>query len=171
MDHSPEDESRVVEFLHKLEPGKLPFNVFHAVAGITVTPIIEVVPLRRHNGTIEVLLFTREASDPVWGGLLHTPGTVVRASDRQGSFADAFDRILKGEMAGVSVIGQPTFVETRFHQVKRGRELAMVYWVTVAEAGHGRGSWYQVEALPATIVDTQREFIATAAAHFQQHLQ
>ena len=58
------------------------------------------VPLRLNiSGNIEVLLTKREASDPVWGGMLHTPGTVMRASDQKPNNEDALSRIIDGELS------------------------------------------------------------------------
>lgn len=159
--------NQVIDFLRGLKPGQLPPELFYTIASLTVTPILEIVPLRRAaNGTVEVLLFKREASDPIWGGLLHTPGTVIRASDQPGTFNDAFRRLLSGEMAGINTGNQPQFVETIFHQVKRGRELAMIYWVSVAGEATGSGTWYPLTGLPDQLVDSQRSFIERAANDF-----
>ena len=83
--------------LRELEPGQLPLDIFLEVAKLTVTPILEVVPLRLKSDKVQVLLFEREKSDPIWGGKLHTPGTIIRASDRGGNLEDAFKRVLGGK--------------------------------------------------------------------------
>lgn len=163
---SQQEIKRLVETLQQLTPGSLPLPVFIEVARLTVTPILEVVPLRLHDGTIEVLLLERENTDPVWGGQLHTPGTVIRASDTPGDLHDAFERITHGELGGCAFTGTPTYVETVFHQVKRGRELAMIHWIEVT-GEVSVGKWYPVGGLPATIVSTQIPFIHSAVKSFK----
>lgn len=158
------DEQSAASYLATLTPGKLPLSIFIEVARLTVTPIIELVPLRHRETGLEVLLLERPEDDPIWAGQLHTPGTVVRASDRKGSFAEAFDRLLEGELAGAERLGDPVFVTTRFHDVQRGAELAHIYTVELAESGEA-GSFYPVKALPSRLVASQKEFILEAAAH------
>lgn len=159
----------VVEILKKIEPGPLPFPIFLEVARLYVSCIIEIVPFYNDNGNIQVLLQEREKEDPVWGGKLHTAGTVVRANDEEGSFISAFDRILNKELAGVAIKSEPTFVKTVFHQVARGRELALIFYVELATNEITQlGKLYDIEKLPAEIVDTQIQFIQDAAKQFTQ---
>lgn len=154
------------QLLSRLKPGKLPFDIFLETARLTVTPIVEVVPMRRNRqGTVEVLLTRRDDSDPVWGGMLHTPGTVVRATDQSSGNQDAFDRILQGELSGVKAT-KPVFVENIFHPVKRGMEQAQVYYIEVLE-DPPVGSFYDVTELPPNIVDSQVGFIKTAVHYFE----
>lgn len=163
-----ENEIKIVtEILKKLEPGLLPFPIFLEIARLYVSCIVEVVPLYDNNGKIQVLLQEREMSDPVWGGKLHTPGTVLRANDKAESFESAFDRILNKELQGVSVVGQPVFVETIFHQVLRGRELALIFYVELEsnDVSH-LGKLYDVKKIPKEIVDTQIAFINDAVNKF-----
>lgn len=158
---------KVVQFLANLQPGKLGPELFHAFARLTVMPIYEVVPVR-HNADsgIEILVLERPASDPVWGGLLHTPGTVIRADAQAGSFTSAQERIQK-ELGGVAFKQDPVFVNIHFHQVKRGRELALVHWVTLMDTPK-IGKWVSANNLPPSLVDTQRDFIASAVQNFSQ---
>lgn len=149
--------------LARLAPGFLPLPVFLQVARLSVTPVIEVVPVRRGpDGRVQVLLLQRPPEGAHWAGMVHTPGTVVRASDTDPGFADAFDRILGGEMAGVAC-GPPRFVRTVFHRVRRGVELAQVFRVEVLEEPTV-GRFCDADGLPENLVDTQREFIAAAVA-------
>jgi hypothetical protein len=130
-----------------------------------VTPIVEIVPMRvSREGKIQVLLVEREISDPIWGGMLHTPGTVIRASDTRANNADAFERILEGELSNVPA-SKPVFVENVFHEVKRGKEQVQVYYVEVTgEPVSGR--FYDADALPENVVDSQLGFISHAVASF-----
>lgn len=156
---------RTVGFLRKLKPGKLPLPIFLELARLTVTPIVEIVPLRKtEEDTVEVLLIRREENDPNWPGMYHTPGTVVRASDKEGSYDDAIKRILKGELKGVET-KQTIFVTNLLHRVKRGMESSLIYWVEVT----GRasvGEFYNLDKLPDNIIDTQIGFIRMAAQDF-----
>ncbi len=165
-----EDEIKTVtEILKKIEPGLLPFPIFLEVARLYVSCIVEIVPFYNDNGNIQVLLQEREQEDPIWGGMLHTAGTVVRANDEDGTFKSAFDRILNKELQGILIKGEPTFVKSVFHQVARGRELALIFYVELAtnEVSH-LGKLYDIEKLPAEIVDTQVQFIQDAAKQFVQ---
>ncbi len=165
IEPNQEDIERAVEILSKLEPGKLPIGIFIEVARWTVTPIIEVVPVRfGQNNKVQVLLTEREASDPIWGGMLHTPGTVVRASDIESNNNDAFKRILDGELNGV-LVSVPVFVENIFHKVKRGTEQAQVYYVEVL-ADPTIGRFYDADNLPENVVDSQLDFINHAVTSF-----
>lgn len=166
MGLSEQEVAQAAKLLSKLEPGFLPFDIFHEVARLVALPIIEVVPLRRAaQGGIEVLLLAREADDPAWPGMLHVPGTVVRASDTMGSFDDALKRILVDELAGISS-SPPVFVKNIVHKQARGVEVSQIFWVEVtAEPAVGR--FYNAEALPKTLVETQRGFIVDAIEDFR----
>lgn len=155
---------RVAEFLKSLKPGNLPLPIFIEVARLTVTPIVEIVPLRKVSGIIEVLLIRREENDPVWPGLLHTPGTVIRASDIENDFGDSFKRILEGELHNTST-GKPKFVKNLLHKVKRGMESSQIYWVEVLGPPLV-GQFYPVDSLPIEMVDTQKELIDIAVEDF-----
>lgn len=162
------NDDQAVQYLQTLRPGDLPPAIFHAIAALTVTPIYEVVPVRRNaQNVVEVLLLERPATDPVWGGMLHTPGTVIRANDDEGELTSASERI-RAELGGAEFRSQPVFVEQRFHQVKRGRELALVYWAELRDDVRV-GQWYSAESLPTLLVETQRGFIQSAVHHYQTH--
>ncbi len=157
----------VVEILKKLEPGILPFDIFHQFARLYVTPIVEVVPLKKQvNGDITTILLRRDINDPVWPGMQHTSGTVIRASDKAGSFEDAFDRIID-ELCGLEIEGKPQFVTYKLHKVDRGMEMAMIFFVEY----NGKikcGDEVNVNKLPKDIVKTQLEFINEAVNKFKK---
>ncbi len=165
-EQSPEEINLVSKILSRFQPGQLPLDVFIEVARLTVTPIIEVVPLRRNaEGVIEVLLIRREDSDPIWAGLLHTPGTVVRANDKDINNGDAFGRILNGELGGIQT-SEPRFVKTILHKVKRGMEQAQIFWVEVKDEPL-KGKFYPATKLPEATVATQIDFIMAAVEDFE----
>jgi hypothetical protein len=155
------------KILKKIEPGTLPFPIFLEIARLYVSCIVEIVPLYNDNGKIQVLLQTRGREDPIWGGKLHTTGTVIRANDEDGSFKSAFDRILNKELAGIAIKKEPTFVKSILHQVARGKEFALVFYVELLtdKVSH-LGRLYDIEKMPNEIVDTQIQFIQDAARQF-----
>jgi len=117
---------RTVELLKKLEPGVLPTEIFYQFARLYVTPIIELVPLRKDvNSDIKILTLKRPEDDPSWPGQFHTPGTVLRATDK--SIDEALDRILRDELENLELVDKPIFVNFDFHKVARGTEIALVF--------------------------------------------
>lgn len=167
---SSEEIRNVIDSLSKLEPGVLPFDIFHAVTRLVATPIIELVPIRRNEeGKPEVLLLRREADDPVWPNQLHVPGTVVRASDKWGSFNDAFARISK-ELGGIA-LEDPTLVGNIIHHSGRGMEVSQIYWADISGNGPIRGEFFPADNLPEEIVQSQLDFILDAVAHYMKSMQ
>lgn len=166
-----DDIKKTADLLKRLEPGFLPYPVFEQVARLVALPIVEFVPLRMHDGQCEVLLIARPDDDPLFPGLLHTPGTVVRATDvHKGKQDDwqAFSRILKDELLG-SEVGPPHYVGSIFHESKRGAEQAQLYWIEIA-GEPTVGTFYSLDALPESLMESQLSFINLAAKSFQQHL-
>jgi len=163
---SQDEIAQTVRLLQRLTPGFLPFDIFHQVARLVALPIVEVVPLRRTAaGQVEVLLLERPADDPVWPSMLHTPGTVVRATDTPGSFDDPLQRILQSELAGTPT-GKPVFVQSLLHHQARGAEVSQIFWVEVM-GEPTVGQFYPADALPATVVQTQVPFILDAVDKFR----
>lgn len=154
------DEKTLVDLLKQLEPGFLSYEVFEQFARIVALPILECIPLRRANGVVEVLLIERPKDDPFWPGMLHTPGTVVRATDLNSdhnSNWQAFDRVLKDELKDTPV-GRPHFAGNQLRLSKRGTEQAQIYWLEVI--GEPKvGKFYDVTRLPASLVESQVAFI------------
>ena len=164
---SKQEIDHAVEALKKCKPGFLPREIFLEVARLTVTPIIEIVPLRKVSQGIDVLLIERDKNDPTWPGMLHTPGTGLRSSDKEGSFKDAFDRILEGEIGLSEFNGVPNLAGYIFHQVKRGRELGLVFWVELTTSKVPKmGKYYPYSNLPNNIISTQIPHINLAVNNF-----
>jgi hypothetical protein len=163
---SLEEIQTVTQLLAKLEPGFLPFEIFHAITRLVAMPIIEVVPLRHNSGgETEILLLRRDENDPVWPNKLHVPGTVVRASDASENFGEAFQRILSGELK-ITTTESPVFVKNVIHHSGRGMEVSQVYWIEIADPP-GTDQFYNVKELPADLVDSQLDFIPAAIEHFK----
>ncbi|MDB5170452.1 MAG: hypothetical protein JWO35_146 [Candidatus Saccharibacteria bacterium] len=160
---------KTAELLKQFEPGFLPYPIFEQIARLVALPIVEFVPLRMHSGQCEVLLIARPEDDALWPSMLHTPGTVVRATDvHKGKQDDwqAFKRILEDELIDTEV-GQPNYVGSIFHESKRGAEQAQLYWIEVI--GEPRiGTFYPVNELPEGLMESQQSFIMMAAKNFQE---
>lgn len=157
---------KLVELLSKFKPGFLPYPVFEQVARIVALPIVEFVPLRLKDGKVEVLLIPRDNNDPHWSGMVHTPGTVIRATDlnsEEGNYP-AFKRIIHDELKDTS-IGPPHYVGSILHESKRGVEQAQLYWVEVLGEPN-IGVFYSVDALPDNLIKSQENFIKEASRNF-----
>jgi hypothetical protein len=97
--------------------------------------------------------------------MVHTPGTVVRASDKAGNFSNAFTRVLKDELCDLEIVCGPEFVAYEFRQVRRGSELALVFFVEYRGVPIV-GKEVAINNLPENIVENQPEFIKKAANVF-----
>ncbi|MEO7624384.1 MAG: hypothetical protein ABIS48_02320 [Candidatus Saccharimonadales bacterium] len=162
-----EDEiQQTADLLKRFEPGFLPYPVFEQVARIVALPIVEFVPLRRGSDGIEVLLLARPDDDPLWPGLLNTPGTVVRATDfgAQQSEWPPFYRIIHEELLGTE-LSTPHYVGSTLNKSKRGVEQSQLYWVEVR--GEPRvGKFYPVTDLPQSLMASQATFISEAVRNY-----
>ena len=157
----------LVNLLKDIKPGFLPRPLFVEVARIIALPILEVVPIRLRNGSAEVLFLKRAIDDAFWPSAMHTPGTVIRATDIiDGSIESAFSRIINDELAGTQVTA-PSFVCLDARTSLRGAEQAQVYWVEVLGEPKA-GVFFPVGSLP-TLVETQAKFIDKAVYEFLEH--
>ena len=162
----PDDEVKLVtDVLAKLEPGFLPLSIFHEIARLTATPVIEIVPLRRVAGRVQILLTERDANDLFWPGQPHVPGTVIRATD---TLESAFARVFNQELGGVAA-SRPTFVENILNHSNRGAECSQIYWIDVT-GETTVGQFYDVEKLPETVVASQMNFIPAAIESYKRQL-
>jgi hypothetical protein len=159
------DWSQVATLLRRVEPGKLPETIFDAVAGITVTPVLEVVPLKLEGNLVHVLLTRRPPGDVIWPSMRHTPGVVIRAFDN--SIESAIARLMDQELDAAEIERGPTFVEARLHRSRRGVELALVHWIELSK-DPGCGELFVHDKLPGDVIESQLSFIATAVQHFNQ---
>lgn len=156
---------QIEERLSKLTPGFLALSIFLQVAHLTVTPTVEFVALRKTQNSVEVFLTRRPKDDAIWPNMLHIPGSVICSSDQEGSFFDAFKRVLHDEMGDPMLVMQPTFYKFLFHQVKRGREIAFIHWAEVV-GEIAKGEFYDIAHLPADMVDHQKSFVIEVGEYF-----
>ena len=163
---TPEEINQAANVLSRLTPGFLPKPIFLETARLCTTPIVELVPVRNNNGTTEVLLFKRDDDDPTWPGQLHTPGTVVRATDEGDGFHKPFQRLYADELQ-FQPEPTPRLVTQTLHKVARGTELATIFYVDLTNSEPPVGKWYPADELPDSLVETQRGFIAEAVKAFK----
>ena len=164
-DPSPEAIEQTRQLLTTLEPGKLPLSLFNEVARLTVTPVVEVVPLsRKPTGSITVWLGKRPDDDPNWPGMLYVPGTIVLPTDTKDDFSDATERVLTAKLASVQAT-RPVFVQNMFCKAKRGAEAALVYYTEIAD-GSAFGHPYDTQDLPKTLIEGHAQFIQAAVTKF-----
>ena len=80
----------------------------------------------------------------------HLPGTVLLATDREGDYSCAFERILKGELYGaVRLKTEPELVSINFWESGRGRELEQLFFAeTLATGDVPEGAFFPVDSLP-----------------------
>jgi hypothetical protein len=162
-----DDITKTAHLLGQLDPGFLPYPIFEQIARLVTLPIIEFIPFRSINGEAHVLLIHRPDEDPFWPGMLHTPGTVIRATDINQISENwaAFARILHDELNDTPV-GNPHYVGSLLHKSKRGTEQAQLYWVEVVADTPKVGQFYPISNLPEGLIESQQLFIAEAAKHF-----
>lgn len=159
------NSTEIAKNLQALTPGELPLDIFVEFAKLSVTPVVEIVPINvnEKNGEIQILLKRRPHSDPIWPNLLHTPGTVVRSYDK--SIDDAVSRVLNRELEGIST-SPATFVHTGIYKTKRGTELACVYY-TMINSERNLGDMHRFANLPSDLIESQLPFIEAAVQHFK----
>ena len=106
--------------LSSLEPGKLPLEVFNAIARVTVTPVVELIVT---NGQA-VLLRRRPDTDQYWPGQYCLPGSIVYSGGPK-SLDEYVSKILKS--LNINIAAKPQVVSVGFYTTGRGDEMALVY--------------------------------------------
>lgn len=162
-----DDPNDIARALAAYQPGFLPYPIFEQIARLVALPILEVIPLRlNRQNKVEVLLLEREPGDTLFPNMVHTPGTVIRATDNNPGDGQwqPLTRILEDELKGAAV-GPINYVGSMLHESRRGVEQAQLYWVEVL-AEPAVGVLYPVDSLPANIIESQIDFIQLAAQKF-----
>ena len=163
---SPEETKTLLFLLSKFSPGFLPFDIFNEIARICVLAPIEVIPFRKTERGVEVLLTKRPETDPFWGGLFHFPGTIVRATDTDDTFATQFKRIFNDELKGLNTT-KPEYFRTQFQHLSRGAVVTTIFWVEVKEEPKV-GTFFPVKELPENIIEYHAENVRLAAEVFEK---
>jgi len=154
----------VATALKEYKPGFLPEPLFVSIAHLAVLTAIEFIPLRKTpDGTIQVLLFQRPATDPIWPSMLHTPGTIVRPSDA--TLDDGFRRLYKDELSNITAV-TPIFTGFNLVHYKRGSAVTLEHIVLLDQEPAG-GTFYDVDNLPTTFIEEQRVMVQRAVTKFK----
>jgi hypothetical protein len=162
---SADDINDTAKKLAAFEPGFLPLPLFNEITRLTVTPIIEIVPIHRSVNGLEILLLKRQVDDPLWPSYWHTPGTVIRATD---TFQTAITRLTDDELGGLKL--EPVYVGHILHHSGRGMEAAQIYWLDLTGSAIPKGTLYGLEELPVDMIQSQHDFIPMAVEHFNSQL-
>jgi len=152
-----EDVEQLVILLDKLQRGYQPYEVFKKLAEKLVTPTIELLPIRTtESGEVQVLLTKRPDDDEFWPGQWHIPGSIILASDEEGSLKSAYSRVLDGELGGaVQPQDEPQLVGQQFWEVERGRELDALHYVVAdpnKELPEEIGTFFPIDQLPENVI-------------------
>lgn len=156
----------IVKGLKKLEPGFLPFDIFVEICRLTVSATVEIVPFRKKGdrSSVEILLVKRKDDDPFWPGMYHIPGVVILATDKENSLKDAFDRILHGELGGVSTSSEPVYIKYLLRKGNRGTTLNLLHRVELT-SDPKVGEWFDVNNLPKNLIPPEKDVIEVVTNH------
>lgn len=149
--------------------GYLPRELFDAISGISVTATVELVSFVKRPSGLHVALTKREADDPFWPNMWHSPGSVIRPSDGAG-FNDTVERIHQKELGNIEIIDGPHPFKTTHRateEVVRGPELSQYMWMTIKDpemhdGHHFEGIIAPVEALPEPLMSHHHALIQDA---------
>jgi hypothetical protein len=174
MPITPTDDEikQAVDVLNRLPKGFLPHSLFIAVAAKVTMPTMELVPVRwNKDGEVEVLLTQRPDDDPYWPNQWHMPGTVIRASDNEGTdFSSGMERVLQNELHGkIRMIGKPQYVGMKFWDVARGRELDQVFYFETDATDEDvvEGKFFLANNLPESTMAHHKIMIPEIATAFK----
>jgi len=136
--------AHLLSFLNPKDPfGK---DLFDAVARVTVTLTVEVIPWRiGHGRRIEILLIRRkpDESDP---GVYHTPGTAIRCGEEIEE--DTIPRLAKRELGKDCNFSDLRFVGNLNNVGEaRGHFFSPVYTAQVTSEP-ANGEWWPIDSLP-----------------------
>lgn len=169
---SENEIKQAVDIISRLQKGLLPLELFHAVAAKTVTPTVDLVPVRRgKDGEPELLLVQRPADDPYWPNEWHVTGAMIRAFDKEGAdFLDAKKRVLEGELHGtIRMINEPQYIGAKFWDVARGRELEHVFYFETDAKDEDvvEGKFFTENNLPELTISHHKILIPEIIAAFK----
>ena len=130
-----------------------------------VTPTFVVVPLFRRDHGIRVVLTRRDVDDTQYGGMLHPPGKVLLATDKD--LEAVFARLVSTELRDFDIGSAPVFVGHFFEQITRGHEISMVHYLEMDDPTEGVLS-FDPFALPEDVIQTDIPRIVAAVEAFEQ---
>ncbi len=130
------DDDLALQILSRWDGGPISVPLFTRLAGMLPQPVVEMVIFRVSPTSeyLEVLLIERPEGDPVWPGMVHTPGTALRRSDfdhPEGPLAPAFARLRGvGGESGLE-FSEPRFVTVLNRVSKRGADVGQIFYTMV----------------------------------------
>jgi hypothetical protein len=152
---SEAEQEQLQSLIARVPEGFLPLGMFLEIARLVVLPVIELVCFKYDEDRTKVLLLERAASDTLWPGQVHSPGSVVRPTDT--GFKDAIARIIDDELSGLE-LSQPKYLKTVFNETKRGKEVALIYVAEVLSEP-SIGEFYDFDKLPDNLMSSQTDFL------------
>lgn len=159
----PLENISLIKGLDQLTPGRLPQPVFEAVARLVVTPTFVVVPVFRQKGKTRVILTRRDVNDTQYAGMLHPPGKILLASDKD--LQAVFARLVLSELTNMEIHSAPVFVENFFDEITRGHEISMVHYLEVGVSKYN-GLSYDPNDLPTDVIPNDIPRILSAVSAF-----
>ena len=156
------NSNKLNEHIAKIPAGFLDPELFNQIARLGVLTYIELIAFRQMNNAIEVLLTKREPSDKFWPNMYHNPGTVLRPSDQDFTFADAIQRLESDEYK--TKLSEPNFAGFWFEQLERGKGFGVVSWVELNDCP--AGEYFDINNLPSNLIKGQATYIQKAAQQY-----
>jgi|SRR3989344_2217825 len=174
----PGEDEIAIGVLRKVNAnGRLGRKLFTEIARIIPQPIVEIVVLRMRDGRVETLLIPRPEGDPVWPGMVHSPGVAIRNSDLREEGVDsapvsAVERV-ESEI-GNPLLAEPELVGVYNQKTRRGGVASQIYFAEIApDAGLPEGAfWHPVDELPTldNFIPDQYPFIELAARYYAHRI-
>lgn len=159
------EEQEGIRILNKVG-ARMSMAFYNAVAAKFVLTAIETVVLREHARNTQVLLTERSVNDVHYAGQMHSPGSMLRASDQPGSYADAFNRVQRSELK-VTFCKEPEFVGNLFQYTERGPENGVVV-ICETKDEPAKGNFCDVDKLPANLIHHHYPIIDLAVSRFKK---
>ena len=97
--------------------------------------------------------------------MYHNPGTVLRPTDKNNTFAAALQRLEKDEYK--VPLTEPFFGGLWFDQSARGKGLGIIAWVELNNCPGG--SYFNINSLPESLIQIQKSYIINAAKQFEHY--
>ena len=168
-----EEDKTLTGLLSKWKGGRISTLVFTELARIIPQPIVEVVIFRNNDKTLETLLIPRPEGDPVWPGMLHTPGVALRVSDfnENNPLDGPFGRIQRNELNNKFAY-TPVFVRCLNRSTQRGPEVVQVHFTELSEPDQKNYVWSSIDELAQkrNFIQHQLEHVNLAAEQYRKRV-
>ena len=164
LSHSETKE--LVKLIEKLE-WPLPKPIFHALLGKIVSVAIELCIL---DDKQNILTFYRNDHEFVGH---HTPGTVIRDSDK--SIEEALDRLIRTELKDYKISGPENIGWVHVSKgIGRGKnptrhEVSLIYLAHVA-SGCGEGVFSPITRPPKDILSHQKVMLEKVSGYLKERI-